>query len=136
MRPWRLGLPTSSSSRRQTNYRSIEKAAPSQIPEGGEGRLFDLTDAGIIPVMINKIFSHSCEDMSELADNSVSLTVTSPPYWNAIDYDIHATDKSQRYRTRAYSNGYTEYEQYLEWLENVNTFLTIALKNRDRLTPQ
>jgi len=71
--------------------------------------------------MINKIFSHSCEDMSELADNSVSLTVTSPPYWNAIDYDIHATDKSQRYRTRAYSNGYTEYEQYLEWLENVFT---------------
>lgn len=57
--------------------------------------------------------------MSEIPDNSVALTVTSPPYWNAIDYDIHSTDKNQYYRTRAYSNGYTEYEHYLDWLENI-----------------
>jgi site-specific DNA-methyltransferase (adenine-specific) len=68
---------------------------------------------------MNKIFAHSCETMSELLDGSVSLTVTSPPYWNAIDYDIHASDKSQHYRTRAYSNGYTEYSHYLEWLERI-----------------
>jgi len=57
--------------------------------------------------------------MSEIPDNSVSLTVTSPPYWNAIDYDVHSTDKNQYYRTRKYSNGYTEYHHYLEWLENI-----------------
>lgn len=57
--------------------------------------------------------------MSEISDNSVSLTVTSPPYWNAIDYDIHSADKTQHYRTRAYSNGYSKYEHYLEWLENI-----------------
>jgi site-specific DNA-methyltransferase (adenine-specific) len=68
---------------------------------------------------MNKIFSHSCENMSEISDNSVALTVTSPPYWNAIDYDIHASDKRHFYRTRAYSNGYTEYSNYLAWLERV-----------------
>ena len=70
---------------------------------------------------MDKIFSHSCESMPELSDNSVSLTVTSPPYWNAIDYDIHASDKKQHYRTRAYSNGYTKYSDYLEWIERVFT---------------
>jgi site-specific DNA-methyltransferase (adenine-specific) len=69
--------------------------------------------------MPNEIFNHSCETMSELKENTVSLTVTSPPYWNAIDYDIHASDKSQHYRTRAYSNGYSEYSNYLEWLEKI-----------------
>jgi DNA modification methylase len=39
---------------------------------------------------VNRIYTHSCEDMRELDDDSVALTVTSPPYWNAIDYDIHA----------------------------------------------
>jgi DNA modification methylase len=68
---------------------------------------------------MNKIFSHSCESMPELADASIALTVTSPPYWNAIDYDIHATDKSQHYRTRAYANGYSDYTEYLDWLERI-----------------
>jgi len=59
--------------------------------------------------------------MHELADGSVALTVTSPPYWNAIDYDIHASDKAQYYRTRAASraNGYSEYADYLDWLERI-----------------
>jgi site-specific DNA-methyltransferase (adenine-specific) len=70
---------------------------------------------------MNKILAHSCETMSEIPDGSVALTVTSPPYWNAIDYDIHASDKSQHYRTRAYGNGYTEYSHYLDWLENIFT---------------
>lgn len=70
---------------------------------------------------MNAIFTHSCESMPELADNSVALTVTSPPYWNAIDYDIHALDKRQYYRTRKYSQGYAEYEEYLRWLEKIFT---------------
>jgi len=69
--------------------------------------------------MLNQIFSHSCETMNELSDGSVALTVTSPPYWNAIDYDIHASDKRQHYRTRAYANGYSAYADYLDWLERI-----------------
>ncbi len=57
--------------------------------------------------------------MPELADNSVALTVTSPPYWNAIDYDRHAEDARQDYRTRQYAEGYREYEDYLDWLERI-----------------
>jgi len=68
---------------------------------------------------MNKIFLHTSENMSEIEDNAVSLTVTSPPYWNAIDYDIHASDKSQHYRTRAYSNGFSEYKEYLNWLKTI-----------------
>ena len=68
---------------------------------------------------MNTIFCHSCEQMPELGDGTVALTVTSPPYWNAIDYDIHAIDSRRYYRTRSYSNGYRDYEEYLEWLEKI-----------------
>ncbi len=57
--------------------------------------------------------------MPELSDGSVALTVTSPPYWNAIDYDIHAADKRRNYRTRAYNSGYSGYTEYLDWLDKI-----------------
>ena len=57
--------------------------------------------------------------MTELENGCVALTITSPPYWNAIDYDIHAADKSKHYRTRTYAEGYKNYEEYLDWLEGV-----------------
>jgi len=71
--------------------------------------------------VIDRIFPHSCETMPELAEGSVALTVTSPPYWNAIDYDLHASNKAQPYRTRGASrvNGYAEYADYLDWLERI-----------------
>ena len=68
---------------------------------------------------VNHIYTHSCETMPELRANRVALTVTSPPYWNAIDYDVHASDKHQFYRTRSYAQGYKDYEEYLSWLERV-----------------
>jgi len=71
--------------------------------------------------MVNQIFPHSCEKMPEVASDSIALTVTSPPYWNAIDYDIHAEDRDQFYRTRSYSNGFSDYQDYLDWLENIFT---------------
>ena len=40
---------------------------------------------------IDKVFGHSAENMHELADNSVSLMVTSPPYHVGKDYDSDAT---------------------------------------------
>lgn len=69
--------------------------------------------------MDNQIYGHTCEKMPELEDGVVTLTVTSPPYWNAIDYDIHASDKRQYYRTRKYQAGYRDYIEYLEWLERI-----------------
>jgi DNA modification methylase len=61
----------------------------------------------------------SCEDLSAIKDGSVALTVTSPPYWNAIDYDRHAEDSEQDYRTREYESGYTGYTEYLSWLMRI-----------------
>ena len=66
-----------------------------------------------------RLFVGNSEWMPELQDGEVSLTVTSPPYWNAIDYHIHASDPIRFYRTRTYSNGFEDYESYLEWLTRV-----------------
>lgn len=67
----------------------------------------------------NVLLKHSAEDLSVLDDDSVALTVTSPPYWNAIDYDIHVNGTNEWYRTRKYSKGYGDYLEYLGWLEKV-----------------
>lgn len=77
---------------------------------------------------IDTIYHGSCEDLSALKDGSVTLTVTSPPYWNAIDYDIHEKDPTQWYRTRKYSEGYQEYDEYLDWAERI--FKGILAKTR------
>lgn len=45
---------------------------------------------------LNKIFLKSSEDMSELADNSVHLMVTSPPYNVGKDYDENLTLEEYR----------------------------------------
>jgi DNA modification methylase len=42
----------------------------------------------IPPELINRIFCHSAETMTELPDNSVHLMVTSPPYNVGKQYDI------------------------------------------------
>ena len=75
-------------------------------------------DFQVMP-MINQIYQRSCESMPEIASESVALTVTSPPYWNAIDYEIHAENQDQNYRTRSYSSNFLDYETYLDWLEVV-----------------
>lgn len=74
---------------------------------------------------MNQIIHGSCQKLAEIKEDSVSLTITSPPYWNAIDYDIHSKDSKAYYRTRAYSEGYQEYEDYLGWLTDIfeNVFL-------------
>lgn len=69
------------------------------------------------PCQMNQIFQHTCETMPELSDASVNLTVTSPPYWNAIDYDAHAADATQNYRPRQAQN----YRDYLQLLKRVFT---------------
>jgi site-specific DNA-methyltransferase (adenine-specific) len=61
---------------------------------------------------MNVIFNKTCEQMTELPNDSVQLIVTSPPYFNAIDYDVHVTDKAANYRPRQD----TDYQEYLDFL--------------------
>ena len=60
------------------------------------------------------IYKKSCESMSELEDSSVSLTITSPPYWNAIDYDSHVDNSDADYRVRKEVNYRDEYLPFLK----------------------
>lgn len=57
--------------------------------------------------------------MDEVASDSVALTVTSPPYWNAIDYDKHSENGEAWYRTREYGEGFVEYGEYLDFCGRV-----------------
>lgn len=66
-----------------------------------------------------RLYSKSSESMSEVSAESVTLTVTSPPYWNAIDYNRHAEDTGESYRTREYSEGFRDYESYLAWVSKI-----------------
>src|SRR5262245_41094094 len=67
----------------------------------------------------HQIILGSCEKLAEIDDESLALTVTSPPYWNAIDYDIHSEDPNLYYRTRKYATGYADYADYLTWLTKI-----------------
>ncbi|MCS7207260.1 MAG: site-specific DNA-methyltransferase [Dehalococcoidia bacterium] len=60
-----------------------------------------------------RLYNKSCEQMDEVPDGSVHLVVTSPPYWNSIDYAQHTANPRAWYRTR---NG-GPYHEYLDWLE-------------------
>ena len=46
-----------------------------------------------VSLIENKIFNKSSEDMNELVDNCVSLTVTSPPYNIGKDSDLELNDE-------------------------------------------
>lgn len=61
-----------------------------------------------------RFYCKSSENMEEIDSDSVALTITSPPYWDAIDYDLHA-DKGNDvwYRQRAYDKCGATYEQWL-----------------------
>lgn len=75
-------------------------------------------DAGGVTVTAT-LYVKSSESMDEVPSESVTLTVTSPPYWNAIDYDTHAEDPEEPYRTRRYSRGFDDYDSYLEWVAGI-----------------
>jgi len=66
-----------------------------------------------------RLYVASSEQMPQVADATITLTVTSPPYWNAIDYDRHANDPEQSYRTRQYKKGFDDYHSYLDWVTEV-----------------
>ncbi len=74
---------------------------------------------GIIEGEGYTLYNKSCIKMPQLADNSIPLTITSPPYWNAIDYDIHAKDKKAWHRERQYIAFGNTYEEYLKNIQRV-----------------
>src|SRR6476620_890950 len=47
----------------------------------------DTTLASVPGTLLNRVYEHTAEQMSELPDNSVALMVTSPPYHVGEDYD-------------------------------------------------
>lgn len=75
-----------------------------------------------------RLYVKSSQIMDEVPDGSVTLTVTSPPYWNAIDYDRHAEASADSYRTRGYAGGFGDYSSYLDWLSGI--FCEVLRKTR------
>jgi len=71
-----------------------------------------------------RFFCQSSECMNQCSDNSIALTVTSPPYWDAIDYDKHLTNgngKQNWYRERDYSQFGDSLPAYLDNISSIFT---------------
>ena len=64
-----------------------------------------------------RFYAKSSMNMVHCDDESIALTITSPPYWNAIDYNLHARDGDDVWhRQRDYVQFGKTYE---EWLANI-----------------
>ena len=64
-----------------------------------------------------RFYHRSCLEMPECGDDCLALTVTSPPYWNAIDYDLHAKQGGKAWHRQ---REYTEFgRSYKDWLDNI-----------------
>ncbi len=68
--------------------------------------------AGSVKMWRDRLYCKSCERMEEIPDDAVELVVTSPPYWNAIDYEQHVRIACLVSHRRG-----GPYEEYLDWLE-------------------
>ena len=67
-----------------------------------------------------RFYHQSAFKMQQCADDSIALTVTSPPYWNAIDYDIHSSKGSNAWhRNREYSAFGNTFDEFLDNIEKV-----------------
>jgi len=66
---------------------------------------------------VGKVIFNTAEDMSRIENNSVSVAVTSPPYWNLKDYFKRG------------QIGRESYEKYISRMEKVWTQCLLKLKN-------
>ncbi len=66
-----------------------------------------------------RFYSQSCLEMPQCADDSIALTVTSPPYWNAIDYDIHSKNSEAWHREREYISFGENFDDFLGNIQKV-----------------
>ena len=61
-----------------------------------------------------RFYHASCMSMVHCRNNSIALTVTSPPYWNSIDYDIHTGKGAEAWhREREYKGFGSSFDDYL-----------------------
>ena len=49
-----------------------------------------------------RFYHQSALKLQQCADNSIALTITSPPYWNAIDYDVHSSQGQDAWHGNRY----------------------------------
>ena len=67
-----------------------------------------------------RFYGQSSLKMQQLESSSIALTVTSPPYWNAIDYDTHARHgDTEWYRGREYKAFGETFDDYLSNITRV-----------------
>ena len=67
-----------------------------------------------------RFYHQSAQDMRQCDIESVTLTITSPPYWNAVDYDIHVcSGNAAWYREREYRLLGRTFEEYLDNISEV-----------------
>lgn len=69
---------------------------------------------------VNKVYFKSATDMSDIDDNSISLIITSPPYFNIKDYSMDGRQEKKHSDSSEYDIGnLPEYESYIEGMLNV-----------------
>ena len=67
-----------------------------------------------------RFYWQSSMKMPQCPDESIALTVTSPPYWNSIDYDIHANSNGNAWhRERNYTAFGETLNDYINNIGNV-----------------
>ncbi|RNC81390.1 MAG: site-specific DNA-methyltransferase [Phycisphaera sp.] len=66
-----------------------------------------------------RVIHRSCESMRELDDDSVTLTVTSPPYFDAMDYTRFDARDRAKHKARTYKEGFDGYDQYLALMQRI-----------------
>ena len=66
--------------------------------------------------IVDEIISGDCKEvLTKIPSNSIQLTITSPPYRNAIDYDMHVSRDGGYYRGRIKF----ETSEYVDEISNV-----------------
>ena len=72
--------------------------------------------------IIDEIIIGDCKEiLSRIPSNTIQLTVTSPPYGNAIDYDMHVSGNDGYYRGRT-KTGTAEYLDEMTSIFNDSVF--------------
>jgi modification methylase len=72
--------------------------------------------------VVDEIIIGNCKEiLSRIPSNTIQLTVTSPPYGNAIDYDIHVSGNDGYYRGRT-KTGTAEYLDEMTSIFNDSVF--------------
>ncbi|MEW5840906.1 MAG: hypothetical protein AB1753_07875, partial [Thermoproteota archaeon] len=66
--------------------------------------------------LADRLIVGNCKDvLQKLPENSVQLTITSPPYRNAINYEMHASGSGGYYR----GNAGVETAEYLDEMARI-----------------